>query len=224
MSTNFYSQFMTKSDVVFDIGANVGDKAAIFSNLVRAVIAVEPQKKCVEDLKKRFLGTNVIVMDKAVGERKCISTLKRSEEMTTTASLSGRFIKDVQASGRFGNRWKAYEYVDVITLDDLVDDYGVPAFIKIDVEGFEPEVVRGLSQPVKALSFEFHPEVLYMTEEVFKHAETLGSFETNYAIGNEFTKLELVAWVQPGDLLKELKKLVGNNSIMGDIYIRWKTQ
>lgn len=219
---NFYSQFMTKGDIVFDVGANVGDKSAIFSSLAKTVIAIEPQQACLPNLRNRFRNSNVIVVDKALGSQRGKTSLRRSVNMTTTASMSSRFIKDVLSSGRFGERWDDFEEVEVITLNELIAAYGSPAFIKIDVEGFEPEVIRGLSKPVKALSFEFHPEVLYMAEEVLQHAKTLGPISVNYALGNNFTELELDEWVSPEDLTNELKQFVGDNSIMGDIYIQWK--
>jgi hypothetical protein len=45
------------------------------------------------------------------------------------------------------------------TLDELISAHGSPAFCKIDVEGYEAEVLAALSQPIAALSFEFTPEV-----------------------------------------------------------------
>lgn len=220
--TDFYSQFISKNDVVFDVGANTGERSAVFAQLAGKVIAVEPQRACIDGLVKRFAGTNVVVIDKAVGEQRGTDVLNRTVGMTTTASMSNRFMADIQASGRFGNRWDGEERVETITLDDLVALHGKPSFIKIDVEGFEPEVIRGLTAPVDAFSIEFHPELLYMAKEVLDHATKLGPIITNYALGNNFTKLELTDWVLPNKILEELKKFIGNTTVMGDIYVRWQ--
>ena len=45
--------------------------------------------------------------------------------------------------------------VPVTTLDALIERHGVPSFVKVDAEGFEEEVLQGLSRSIKALSFEF---------------------------------------------------------------------
>ena len=57
-----------------------------------------------------------------------------------------------------GGEWADHAVVPVTTLDALIDRYGLPAFCKIDVEGFEEAVVRGLSRPIPSVSFEFTPE------------------------------------------------------------------
>lgn len=223
---SIYDQFIYGGDLIFDIGANVGDKSALFIELTGPqgrVIAVEPQQACLDELRKRFKRYKAIrVIGGAVGETKGYETLRRSRDLSSTATMSRRFAHATQKSGRFDNRWNDSEKVLVITLDSLILDYGLPDFVKIDVEGYEPEVVRGLSQPVRSLCFEFHPELMCMVEEVFKHADTLGPFETNYAVGNTPEKLELTDWASPNMLLQELKRFEGNNQDMGDIFIRWQ--
>ena len=53
----FYSEFIKEGDVVFDVGANKGNRTVIFLELGAKVVAVEPQKECYEHLTKRFGDT-----------------------------------------------------------------------------------------------------------------------------------------------------------------------
>jgi hypothetical protein len=69
-------------------------------------------------------------------------------------------VRSDRAVSGFRNEWEgtveATLPVPVVTLDALIGKYGVPSFAKIDVEGFELEVLIGLSTPIPALSFEYH--------------------------------------------------------------------
>jgi len=69
------------------------------------------------------------------------------------------------------------------TLDALIGEHGVPAFIKIDVEGFEEEVLMGLTQPVAALSFEFTTILRDVARACIGRCMALGLTQFNAAIG-----------------------------------------
>jgi hypothetical protein len=68
------------------------------------------------------------------------------------------------------------------TLDKLIEQFGIPSFIKIDVEGFEYEVIKGLSKPVKALSLEFTPEIIESTYKCINYLQQLGKINLNYSV------------------------------------------
>ena len=71
----------------------------------------------------------------------------------TVTTLSKPWIEAVQQTDSFAHvHWEPGATVSVITLDDLIAQYGEPAFCKIDVEGYELEVLRGLSRPLRTLS------------------------------------------------------------------------
>ena len=65
----------------------------------------------------------------------------------------------------------------VTTLDDLISSYGVPRFIKIDTEGVEDLVLRGLSQPVDQLLFEVHVGAPDVARRAFARLGELADYE-----------------------------------------------
>ena len=106
------------------------------------------------------------------------------------------------------------------TLDWLIERYGAPAFVKIDVEGFESEVIKGLTRPVKALSIEFTPEFISSTLECLEHLERLGDIRVNHSLA-ESMELELDEWVDHRQMAAILLALPNNHSIWGDVYVRF---
>lgn len=216
----FYSQFISKGDLVFDVGANVGDKTEIFVQLGATVVAVEPQESCWRVLKHRFKNKDVYVMnkalDKSVGNKRIF--IDRSP---TISSMSPEWIESVRNSGRFArHRWSYKLKVETTTLDALIKQFGNPVFCKIDVEGFEFEVLQGLSQPITALSFEFIPEYLNPVFACIEYLSKLGNAEFNYSL-TESMAFALPSWVDADDMTNTLQTLRGESYIQGDIYVRF---
>ena len=165
----FYSQFISNKDVVFDIGANVGNRTRVFAELADLVVAVEPQYSCMESLQAEFKGNRkVILVREAAGAKEGRGYLRPSGVLS---SLSPSWIDAVKKSGRFScHSWGDPYPVGITTLDRLIQIFGVPSFVKIDVEGYEPEVLRGLSSPVGALSYEFTPECPVYCDQLCSHS------------------------------------------------------
>ena len=110
--------------------------------------------------------------------------LYASSGTPTVATASPRWIEAVRASPGFDQvSWTSGMPVPATTLDALIACYGVPRFCKIDVEGYEAEVLRGLSQPIAALSFEYVPAASDVARQAAGLLAALGPYRFNATIG-----------------------------------------
>lgn len=223
----FYAQFVRHGTTCFDIGANIGNRTKIFLEIVGSkgkVVAVEPQDFCCKILQRSFSNqSNFFLEKKALGATSGDAEIFISNE-TTVSTMSEEWIKKARKSKRFGEEteWTKSEKITVSTLDSLLGKYGVPSFIKIDVEGYEREVISGLSKPIQTcFSLEFVPEFLASTFDCLNLLSSLGKIECNYSL-NETMTLSLNTWVSPHEIKGILSsyKESNDNSLFGDVYVR----
>jgi FkbM family methyltransferase len=215
----FYSQFIKKGDLCFDVGANIGDKAEIFLELGAKVVAVEPQESCWRIIRRRFnnnpdMFIEPIVLAEADGEK-----ILHVDKSPTISSISEDWIKTVKESGRFSDshKWSYKVRVKSSTLDKLISKYGTPVFCKIDVEGAELEVLKGLSRPIKYISMEFISERLENAIACVEHLHHIGDVVFNYYFGESLI-FELDKWVGCDDFVKHLESMDKKVENYGDIY------
>ena len=111
--------------------------------------------------------------------------------------------------------------IKINTLDNLIAIYGIPKFCKIDVEGYEEEVLKGLSVKVPYISFEYTiPERLESIINCFSLLSRIGEFDCNFTKGEEM-KFVFVDWVSKEKILIHLQGM-HEDGLFGDIYIRFK--
>jgi FkbM family methyltransferase len=217
----FYSQFVKKGDVCFDVGANMGRRTKVLLKLGASVVAIEPLPYCMKALKKKFEhNDNVVLVHKALGGSTGQAEMKISESHSVS-SISQDWIENVKATGRHpGCTWNQTATVPVTTLDDLIAECGRPAFIKIDVEGYEYEVLKGLSQPVRVISLEFTPEFIDPAVNSVQHLSEIGPVRLNYSFADKPPVLELEAWVGSEQMCEILEGL-SHQKRPGDVYARF---
>ncbi len=217
----FYSQFILAQSLCFDVGANIGNRVKIFLKLNANVIAIEPQIECVGILKKVYgKNSQLKILPTALGDREGEAEMLISDS-NTISSMSSEWISAVKKSGRFTEYgWNKKQRVPLTTLDKLIEQYGIPAFIKIDVEGFEYQVIRGLTRPVSVLSLEYVPEVIESTYLCIDYLQHLGKIELNYTAGENMQML-LKKWTTPYEMKKLLSNISKEDNLFGDVYIRF---
>jgi FkbM family methyltransferase len=213
-----YRQFVRPGDLVFDIGAHVGDRVASFRRLGARVVAVEPQPALVKTLRLLY-GRNpkVSIEAAAVGRQPGFIALIVNLDNPTVSTVSTDFIAAAAgAPGWKGQAWPKRLRVPITTIDALIARHGMPAFIKIDVEGFEAEVLAGLGQPVQALSFEFTLIQRDIALTCVERCSALGYTRFNAALG-ESQILAHADWIDANAIARWLDELPpAANS--GDVY------
>lgn len=216
----FYGQFLGPGDVAFDIGAHVGSRVRAWRRLGVRVVAVEPQPDFVRIL-RLFFGRDrdVTIVPKAIGAQAGRARLGVSTATPTVSSMSKNWIGEVGTDPSFARvRWDHEVDVEVVTLDDLIATHGVPAFCKVDVEGFEGEVLSGLHRPVPALSFEYLPPAHDAALAVLELVGKLGDYRYNYS-PVETMRWAADRWLDADGLvaLLEQHRPLGRS---GDVYAR----
>lgn len=216
---DFYSQFVGPGSLVFDVGANVGNRSKVFVKLGAKVVGVEPQSFCADFLARVFRNEpNFQLVQKALGASPGESEIMLSKS-TTLSTMSTEWVEAVKATNRFEKAtWEQKQSVEVDTLDRLIAQHGRPDFVKVDVEGFEEQVVLGLSQRVGILSLETTPEFLSKTFRCIDRCLSIGQCEFQVSYG-ETMEFKLPGWVNADDIRAEL--LTMKNGDFGDLYIRF---
>ena len=213
-----YSGFLKPGDLAFDIGAHVGDRVSSFRRCGARVVALEPQPgpaRIIQLLHGR--DRNVTLVRAAVGSREGTLTLLVNSNNPTVSTASGDFVKAAQgAQGWEGQSWNREIVVPATTLDALIALYGMPAFIKIDVEGFELDVLKGLSRPVPALSFEFTTIARQAANDCVDRAVALGYRAFNVALG-ESQQMTFAQSIE-ADSLKAWLAGLPHDANSGDVY------
>ena len=217
----FYAQLLVRGELAFDVGAHVGSRTLVWTRMGARVVAVEPLPSAMR-LMRLLYGrhSRVTLVEAAAGERKTRKPLMICEREPTVSTLSSEWAARMahERDAFYGVQWPASRLVEVTTLDDLISRHGAPAFCKIDVEGYDLPVLRGLTQPLRALSFEYVPPALDLALACVERLRALGEYEFNWSAG-ESMAMHWGDWVDSETLASYLREYP-TQSNPGDVYAR----
>jgi FkbM family methyltransferase len=213
-----YAGFVTRGDIVFDVGAHAGNRTRAFAALGCRVIALEPQPDFVRLLRALFARSpDVTVLEVAVGSAPGRAGLAVSSRTPTVTTISPAWREARREDKDFaGVEWDRTLEVQLTTIDSLIERFGMPAFVKIDVEGAEPDVLAGLSHPVPVLSFEYLPQALDLVATCTRRLQELGDYRFTWSAGESFRLATPVCLTGP-ELIARLAEPAAQRR-SGDVY------
>ena len=177
---NFFRQALQgfrPGDLIFDIGANIGQKTGVFLRLGARVVAVDPDRSNQEILRQSFHTWRlrrrpVTIVGMAVSDNLGTHTMWVDAPGSAKNTLNPKWVDTLRTDAqRFGTTLQFAQELEVetTTLEEMFRIHGRPFYIKIDVEGHEPAVLKGLQSAVPYISFEvnlpeFKPEAVQCVE------------------------------------------------------------
>ncbi|MCI0553780.1 MAG: FkbM family methyltransferase [Anaerolineae bacterium] len=218
--TRIYATFIRPGDLCFDLGAHLGDRVRAWSKLGARIVALEPHPAAMRWLRRLYDNRpNIVLIEQAVGTHPGMATFWINRLTPSISTLSHQWLTTVQRSPRFASaRWQEQIPVTVTTLDALIEQYGKPTFCKIDVEGAELDVLKGLSRALPALSFEYIPATIETALGCIDRLSQLGNYEYNWRV-SEFPRLRSRDWLSPQSMASQLQRM-RRDSNSGDVYAR----
>lgn len=216
----FYRQFVKEGDLCFDIGAHLGNRTRAFLDLGASVISVDPQPACVDYLQKKFgKHPDVTLLPIAVGSEPGELDFHVSHRTPTISTMAGAdWQAAMQEKGSYKITWDYSFPVEVVTLDQLIAKYGIPAFCKIDVEDFEYQTLLGLSQPLPCLSFEYFTPTIDRALKCIDRLEEIGTYRYNWSFV-ETQKMQSQIWID-ANTMRQILESYTDDDPSGDIYAR----
>lgn len=214
----FYGAFVRPEDVCFDIGAHAGNRIRAWRRLGARVVAVEPQPSMMRVLRWLYGRDDAVVLvEAAVGARQGSALLHINPDNPTISTVSRPFMEQAQRAPSFrGQRWTRHVRVPAVTLQQLIEQHGEPRFLKIDVEGWEAEVLATLAKPLFAISFEFVPMARAVAIRCVEHLAALAPYRFNASLGDSMALMHRHPQ-DPRSILTWLESLEADGPA-GDLY------
>ena len=202
-------------NLIFDIGFNVGEFTQTCFNKYKecSVIAVEANPNLCNAVSQHFFTNyNFSLLNNLVsnneGEEIDFYICHNATGVSTASTKfmeNSRFTKGSKNVEANSIKWAEPIKVQSITVDAMIERYGMPDLIKIDVEGYELNVLSGLTQKANDICFEWHEEEKDNLYKILEHLQSLG-----------YEQFGVIGWFDEGDVFEK-----ATFSDKGDPYLEY---
>ncbi len=201
---SFYKKLISKNDLCFDIGANMGTKSKLFLDLGANVVAFEPQRSCHENLLR--LSSKKFTVEKcAIGNR----FEQREFNLSSIPDISTFSKKFMTVYASEKCVWEEVVEIPCYPIQIFVKKYGIPKFCKIDVEGLEWEIISGIYSKIPYIEFENTHAFKEETTKSIRHLANIGYVFKIIEDGTyQFSSKD---WLQESQILAEIKSFAAKN-------------
>lgn len=207
----FYKNFVGEADTVFVFGDQTGTLTQLFTELKVKVVCIQPIPTFIPALKEKFAKNQY-----------CYLVHEDVGAFQTEFYYHGLYERQILPYSSNLSASEAQEYIKITTLDDLINRYGIPSYCYIAAEGFEGDVLKGLSHLINTISFTFYSFTHEKTTEIVRRIMSLGEYEFNWKF-HDTTKLISKNWLSPKSLHYSIQEHSDTN-FGGEIFARLITK
>ena len=219
---SMYHPFVKHGDLVFDLGSAYGNRTKHFLKLgAGKVIVVEPTEYYQKKLHKSYGNDpRVKLLKVGIADKNGKQTITLCSS-PTLSTFEQDEINDISSNPQMRNlEWIGKETIEMVSLNTLIETYGLPDFVKLDIEGYEEKAFSTLKYALPCLSFEYHTHFKEKTLKCIDYLAKLGNYEFNYST-RETMKFALGSWCDAEKIKDEMIR-IDPNTDFGDIYCRLK--
>ena len=202
-------------NLIFDIGFNIGEfTQTCFTKYPKCnVVGVEANPTLYNNVSSHFsVNYNFILLNNVVSNKTgefidfYISPNSNGVSTASTEFMqNSRFTKGSKNLRENSIQWLNPIKIQSVTIDSMIERFGMPDLIKVDVEGYELTVLLGLTRKANDICFEWHEEEYQHLQQILDHLEGLG-----------YTEFGVIGYFDEGDVFEK-----ATFSDKGDPYLEY---
>ncbi len=170
----FYSQFVGNSDFAITVGDSLANVSDALLQSGALTLVVEPLPESIDYVTQKLeKQKNKIILHEDIGAYNAEFAYNEAYEKKILPYSSNLTVSENKS------------VVKITTTDELIRAYGVPAFLFINANGYENDVLKGLNTPVLILAVAFYSYLSEKTIEVVRRLMYIGDYEFNWIVDEE---------------------------------------